>query len=223
MRIFMKFHKNPEVRWISHLDLIKVWERAVRRARLPVALSQGFNPRPKMSLATALAVGVSSDAEYIEMELTEELPLKDILQRISSQMPSGLPIIEVGTLPEKSLALMSLVFASLYRITLPLHDTNETEELQSALTALLAEKQLVLNYHNREGKSISQDLRPGILEASWNAEQAVLLLKVETSSRLFIRPQHFLTILAQKMGRSDWPVEEVGLHRLELFMKNKMK
>lgn len=223
MRIFLKFHKNPEVRWISHLDLIKVWERAVRRARLPIALSQGFNPRPKMSLATALAVGVSSDAEYIEMELTEELPLKEILQRISLQMPSELPVIEIGTLPEKSPALMSLVFASLYRITLPQNDTNEIEKLQSALTALMAEKQLVLNYQNREGKTISQDLRPGVLAAEWNAEQAVLLLKVETSSRLFVRPQHFLTVLAQKMDRSDWPTEQVGLHRLELIMKNKLK
>jgi len=221
MRIFLKFHKNPEVRWISHLDLIKVWERAVRRARLPIALSQGFNPRPKMSLATALAVGVSSDAEYIEMELTEELPLKEILQRISSQMPSGLPVIEIGTLPEKSPALMSLVFSSLYRITLP--QSNEIEKLQTALTALMAEKQLVLNYQNREGKTISQDLRPGVLAAEWKAEQAVLLLKVETSSRLFVRPQHFLTVLAQKMDRSDWPTEQVGLHRLELIMKNKLK
>jgi len=223
MRIFLKFHKNPEVRWISHLDLIKVWERAVRRARLPIALSQGFNPRPKMSLATALAVGVSSDAEYIEMELTEELPLKEILQRISSQMPSGLPVIEIGTLPEKSPALMSLVFASLYRITLPQNDTNEIEKLQSALTALMAEKQLVLNYQNREGKTISQDLRPGVLAAEWNAEQAVLLLKVETSSRLFVRPQHFLTVLAQKMDRPDWHIEQVSLHRMELIMKNKLK
>ena len=70
---------------------------------------------------------------------------------------------------------------------------------------------------------ISQDLRPGVLAAEWKAEQAVLLLKVETSSRLFVRPQHFLTVLAQKMDRSDWPTEQVGLHRLELIMKNKLK
>ena len=222
MRIFLKFHKNTEVRWISHLDLIKVWERAVRRARLPIALSQGFNPRPKMSLATALAVGVSSEAEYIEMELSEELPLQEILQRISAQMPSGLPISEIGNLPEKSPALMSLVFASLYRITLPPADSQEIAALESALQALLAEKQLIFSYQNREGKTIRQDLRPGVLTAEWNEKNAVLLLKVETSSRLFVRPQHFLTVLAQKMQRPDWPAERVGLHRLQLIMKNKL-
>ncbi|MCE5197090.1 MAG: TIGR03936 family radical SAM-associated protein [Negativicutes bacterium] len=222
MRIFLKFQKNAEVRWISHLDLIKVWERAVRRTQLPIAFSQGFNPRPKLSLATALAVGVSSEAEYIEMEFSEELPLKEILQRLSAQMPSGLPISGIGVLPEKSPALMSLVFASLYRITLPPGDSREIAALEHALLALLAEKQLIFNYQNREGKTICQDLRPGLFTAEWDEKNAVLLLKVETSSRLFVRPQHFLSVLAQKMQRPDWPAEQVGLHRLQLTMKNNL-
>ena len=65
---------------MSHLDLMHTWERVIRRSHLPLAFSQGFNPHPKINFASALALGTTSDGEYMDMELTEELPLEQVRQ-----------------------------------------------------------------------------------------------------------------------------------------------
>ncbi|MCL6451880.1 MAG: TIGR03936 family radical SAM-associated protein [Acetobacteraceae bacterium] len=115
-RVRIRFRKQGDARFISHLDLVRVMERAARRAGLPLRLSQGYNPRPKMAFASALALGTASDAEYLDLELVRPVPLEDVLGRLREQLPSGLRPSAAAWVPEQAPALMALVNAAEYEV-----------------------------------------------------------------------------------------------------------
>lgn len=221
MKILLEFNKKPSLRWISHLDLIKVFEKALRRANLPIALSQGYNPRPKMSIALPLPVGVSSEGEYLELELTEFLELEELRHCLNRQLPAELQIIKVQELPEKTPAIMSLVEASEYLIHLPV-DIELGDKLDIIIQNLLSQPEILVHYLNKDGKNKVQDLKPGIISCTWHKEIGCLRMLVETSSRLFIRPQFVLQAITESMGRTQWNMEEINIHRVKITLNQKI-
>jgi radical SAM-linked protein len=95
MRIRINFSKTEEMRFTGHLDLYRALERTIRRAKLPLTYSQGFNPHPKISIASALPLGFSSEAEVADIWLNEVLPLKEVNQKLNSALPPGIQINEI--------------------------------------------------------------------------------------------------------------------------------
>ena len=93
MKLRLQITKESGIRFISHLEYLKTLEKAIRRARIPVAYSQGFNPQMKFSLASALSVGVTSRAEFLELYLREPVPLKDLVDALSCNLPMGIHIV----------------------------------------------------------------------------------------------------------------------------------
>lgn len=91
-RILVQFSVRGDVRFVSHHDLMRVLGRAARRAGMPVAMSEGFNPRPRISLLLARGVGVASDAEYAEFDLSEWVAVGEFARRLGEQLPEGLRI-----------------------------------------------------------------------------------------------------------------------------------
>ena len=112
-----KIKKGDEIAILSHLDYIDVYRRALIRSKLPVAYSQGFNPHMKMSFASALAVGTTSDAEYFDFELTDRIDAASVMSRLNAQLPRGAEIVRLKMLTGKAPALMALADASKYEIT----------------------------------------------------------------------------------------------------------
>ena len=98
-KVELRFEKGEAVRFISHLDLMRALQRAVRRAGLPVRLTQGFNPRPRLVFPVALEVGIHSLDEAAELELTSWIPLPDLQSRLGRQLPAGLTLLSVRELP----------------------------------------------------------------------------------------------------------------------------
>ena len=102
-RLRVTFSRGEEIKYITHLDLMRFWERALRRAGLPVAYSEGFSPHPQISLAAPLPVGTTSDAELMDVFLSERITPKTFVSKAATQLPSGIAVIaaeEVGlTLP----------------------------------------------------------------------------------------------------------------------------
>lgn len=94
MRIRITFVKQGALRYTGHLDLHKLWERAARRAELPLAYSQGFHPQPKMNMAAALPLGFSSRCEVMDMRLEQDIPLENLPARLNTTLPSGLQVVE---------------------------------------------------------------------------------------------------------------------------------
>jgi len=221
LRVLLKFNKGPSLRWISHLDLIKVFEKALRRADLPVALSQGFNPRPKMSIALPLPVGVSSEGEYLELELSEFMEFQELCNLLNLQLPTELQILKAQELPEKSPAIMSQVEASEYSIHIPA-DTKFSEEIERIIEILISKTEILVQYQNKEGKNKIQDIKPGIRSCKWLKETSCIHLVIETSSRLFIRPQFVLQAITELLGRPQWNMEEIDIHRVKITLNPKI-
>ena len=119
--------KGEEIRYISHLDYAGVLERAIRRAKLPAAYSEGFNPHIKIAFASALSLGVISDAEYMDFELTRSLCQPEVYDRLSKALPPGVRLLRLRPVPEpkpckgkKHKALMAEVEEAEYELYVPL-------------------------------------------------------------------------------------------------------
>ena len=99
-RILFRFAKEGEARYLSHRDLMRAFERALRRAGLPVSMSQGFNPHPKLGILAALAVGVEAQDEALDVEFQPAVPADEAGDRLAAEMPRGLRVLSAATLPE---------------------------------------------------------------------------------------------------------------------------
>ena len=153
MRLRVTFAKLNALRYTGHLDLHHIWERAARRAELPLAYSQGFHPQPKISLASALPLGFSSRCEVMDMRLTEEIPLDGLKERIQAAVPSGLQILKVDSVDEKLPALQTLVAEAEYEAVL-------TEPADRSALKQRAAEMLETSSLPRERRGKSYDLRP---------------------------------------------------------------
>jgi radical SAM-linked protein len=130
MRIRIKFCKTEAMRYTGHLDLHKAWERAIRRAQLPLAYSQGFHPQPKINLACALPLGMTSECELVDIWLESELPVEAIQAQLIPALPPGIRLIELQTIEGREPALQTQVTAAEYVITFldPVADLAERVE-----------------------------------------------------------------------------------------------
>jgi radical SAM-linked protein len=108
-RYRVMYAKEGPASYISHLDLIRAFERAARRAGLPLAFTQGFNPHPKLSFAAPLAVGTAGEAEFADLELTGNISVGVVAKSLSDAMPEGLRVIEIRLAPDSAPALMATV------------------------------------------------------------------------------------------------------------------
>jgi len=127
-RIRFQFSKGEEVRFLSHLDLLRTLQRALRRAELPIAYSGGFSPKPLMSFGPALPVGICSVAEYGDFEFSQKTDPKEFTARLNSTLPAGLRVIHAVSLPAGSPALMRVINAAEYEIILAAKTPAEIEK-----------------------------------------------------------------------------------------------
>ena len=118
MRALIRFGKRDRLRFISHLDLQRFFQRAVNRTGLPIAWSQGFNPHPVMSFGSALALGWTSEYEVIDIKLAAPMGRGRVEAAVRAALPEDLPVLEVRMIDDKHPAPMALVRMSDYRITL---------------------------------------------------------------------------------------------------------
>ena len=157
MRIRITFVKQGALRYTGHLDLHKLWERAARRAQLPLAYSQGFHPQPKMNMAAALPLGFSSRCEVMDIKLEQDIPLDDLPTRLNETLPSGLQVVEVQQVEERAPALQTQVTAAEYEVTL--REAVDPPELERKIDSVMESKAIP-----RERRGKIYDLRP-LIEA----------------------------------------------------------
>ena len=118
MRARITFSKSGPLRYVGHLDLQTLWERAARRAGLPLAYSQGFHPQAKIYFASALPLGFSSRAEVMDMRLQTDVELNDLPRRLKDALPAGIAILDVQAVDEAAPALQTQLIAAEYEVTL---------------------------------------------------------------------------------------------------------
>ena len=163
MRIRLRFSKIGKIRFSSHRDMARCWERALRRAELPVAVTEGFSPRPKMHFGLALSTGHESLGEYLDVDLREpEASTVDfgaLPERLTPFLPSGVEVEAVSIIDRSEPSLQEAVTVCSWLIEVP---GVTPEELDDSVRTMLDATTLPV-IRERKGKKVSDDIRPGIL------------------------------------------------------------
>ena len=153
MRIRLTFSKQGALRYIGHLDLHTLWERAARRAGIPLAYSQGFHPQPKINLASALPLGFSSRTEVMDIWLNEDRELSGVRTDLQAALPKDIQILNIEQVDDRAPALQTQVISAEYEVTFT--DAAYASNLDQKLAALLQAESLP-----RARRSKPYDLRP---------------------------------------------------------------
>jgi len=202
-KLRIRYAKRGRLRFTSHRDFGRAFERAVRRSGLPIAFSSGFNPHPKISYAGASPTGAASEAEYLEIGLTQVLDPAEVHRKLDDSLPPGLDVLRVVEAPSGALA--DLLTASLWRISLPGVDAANVE---TAVAGFLGQEEVLVERMMKKGLR-TLNARAAVISASVsaNSEGANLdvVLRHETPS---IRPDDVLTGLRETCGLilGDTPV-----------------
>ena len=135
-RLRIRFCRGEAVRFISHLDLTRLWQRALNRAGMPLAYSEGFNPHPRISLAAPLALGVTSETELMDIVLERFVSPHNFTAAVGRQLPAGIEVKQVNNIAMPLPSLQSQVRFAEYAVEL---DTDKgREEIEAAIRELLA-------------------------------------------------------------------------------------
>lgn len=162
-RLRVRFGRGEQVKFISHLDIMRFWERAFRRAEIPLAYSQGFSPHPRISLAAPLPVGVTSEFELMDVWLKRWMPPESFLMTVTGQLPAGFEIFEVWDVALRLPSLQSVLAFSEYHVGIKTE--KREQEIQESLDSLLQAKQLPW-HHSRGEKVRWYDLR-ALIDSLW--------------------------------------------------------
>jgi radical SAM-linked protein len=203
-RYAIKFSKESEIKFISHLDLMKTIQRIVRRAKLPVEYSKGFNPHMSLSIAQPLSVGIYSTGEYMDLVLENEMPESEIKELLIKNAPMGINIFEVVKTPpdvlnEKKLPQsMALLDAAAYNITIKY---SEVEGLVSKLEELLQKEEWNTIKKSKSGEK-EVDIKTLIKSFKYEVHENLLKLDVLIScgSRANLSPDLLSSFVKENTG-----------------------
>ena len=194
-RLRLTFAKKRAIKYIAHLDLALAWERALRRAQMPLAYSQGFNPRPKMQFASGLPLGTTGSAEILDIVLNEPVDPAAVLEQIRLKLPMGIGLNAVEEVPEKAPTLQNLLRQADYRVTV---ETDVPElELSQRITGMLAAEE-IMQERRRKGRVETYNLRPWLHQLaieSVEKQDVVLLMRVTAGQHGNLRPDAVLRVL----------------------------
>jgi radical SAM-linked protein len=154
------FARGENARYLSHLDAVHSWERAFRRGEIPIATSEGFNPRPKLVFAAPLQLGVLAEHELADVYLAEKLTAPDLRERLTVGLPRGYTVVDLYDVWVNAPAIAPQLAAADYRLTLL---NVEQTRLEGAVARLLAAEQLTRE-RRKEAKTIRYDLRPLVFD-----------------------------------------------------------
>ena len=219
MRIRFEFSKDEEARFISHLDMIRVFERSVRRAGLPLTYSQGFNPHPKIAFGPALALGTASDKEYVDISFNKELNVDRTVEALRSKFPSGISILRGKEVSKGAESLNALINRAMYTVSCPLMKEATEEELQSFCKELLEKDTIIVKKRTKKGIR-DKDIRKGIfkLECQLKEGRAVLLCGLLLGPEGSVRPEEVvgqLVALGMPLNTDYQEIRRTGLYHCQ--------
>ncbi|GIV78079.1 MAG: hypothetical protein KatS3mg050_2473 [Litorilinea sp.] len=206
-RVRILFEKGESIKFISHQDVFRLWERTVRRADLPLLYKQGFNPQPHIQFASPLGVGITGVQEPVDMIFSPPVPLEELRRRIEAKLPPGVRLHHIEEVPLKTQALQSLLIGADYTILIFAEPGEIPEaQLQERIEAFLAQKE-VWRERQRKGKTYLYNLRPLVLELTYQG-----YVPEREEHRIFLRVQ-------QRAGATGRPDEVVAAMGFEAFAR----
>jgi len=204
LRIQVKFIKQGSLRFISHHNLMKLFERAIRRAGISVKMSEGYNPRPKIAYPLALPVGIKGIDEKLEMELCEQMEVSELETRLKKQLPENMQITSVEPITSK-------VKSTVKDVTYVVIPKNGKMPEAGITDELLSKNDVIIQ---RKGKKRAFNIRPSIERIKTDSQSIDLDLKMTPEG--MARPEEVLLHLGLKAGK-DYEISEIVRKRVNLF------
>ena len=211
-RLRVRFSRGQELKFISHLDIMRLWQRAFHRAGIPLAYSEGFSPHPRISLAAPLPVGVTSETELMDVFCTRWSSPHIFTTAVGQQLPTGIEILQVYPIAPTMPSLQSQVRYAEYNVEVATEKGRQDAE--TALTNLLLVKQLPWQ-HQRDTGPRNYDLRALIDDLwliDWHSGTVNIGMRLRCDSGGAGRPEQVITA----MGFSNYPR---SIHRNKLILK----
>lgn len=216
-----KFRRSDEVKFISHLDLMMVFERAIRRARLPIAYSQGFNPHPGMVFGLPLSVGVTSDAEYGDFEITDdELSINEFVERLNAQLPQGLEILSAKARQSKQ-NIMASIAASEYVVVVGTKSDCTEKNIKSSIHSYLEQEEIIALKKTKSGIK-DTNIKDMIFDLNFELQPCntfniiKFIMLVSAGSKANLKPDLLIESLFDFL-KFDFKIDRI--HRTKLFVK----
>ena len=211
-RLRIRFCRGQEIKFISHLDIMRLWQRALHRAGMPLAYSQGFSPHPRISLAAPLPVGVTSEAELMDVFLTKWVSPHFFTAAMSQQLPPSIEILQVYLIAPSQPSLQSQVRYAEYKVEV--ETEKEQKDIELAVTSLLSVKHLPWQ-HQRDTGPRSYDLRALIDDLwliRWHHPHCTVGMRLRCDNSGSGRPEQVITAL----GFTHCPQ---SIHRTKLILE----
>lgn len=216
-RYRITFRKEGPARWIGHLDLVRLFEQACCRAGLPLAYSEGFNPRPRLVFAAPLPVGVAGLRELVDAYLRVPVAPELVQARLGPVLPEGLTLIRVRRVPREEANLMAAVRRAAYRVegrpAAGLCEAALTEAVQRVLQA----REIRSVRQGKKGPK-ERDIRPGIfaLDARLEEGKIMVTMLVQAGQEGNIRPEE-VTATLWRLGLLPGAPEDFDYYRTGLY------
>jgi len=214
-KIRVKFAKRGAMKWIGHLDMMRYFQKAIRRAGVDIVYSEGFSPHQKMSFAAPLGVGILSEGEYFDIEVHSSNSSKEMIKRFNQTMAEGVEILSWKRLPDQAKNAMSLVAAADYQIFFREGAQPEKEEeFWNGLLDFMQSEQIEIRKKTKKGER-NLDLKPLIYQA--DRKENALFLRISTGSSDHIKPELILQAYYEHVLGKEMPEFAFQVQRLEIY------
>ncbi len=202
MKVRVKFKKHGAIRFIGHLDVMRFFQKCIRRAGLDIAYSGGYSPHQIMSFAHPLGVGMESNGEYMDIELHTATTSEDMIKRMNDASIDGIEIISIKELPEGAGNAMASVAAASYTVRFR-EGKKPKVNIADKIIDFMSQRQILITKETKKN-TLEVDLKPGIYEFKAN-EDGSLYLFVDASSGGNIKP---ITVIEALLSRYDESLQE---------------
>ncbi len=214
MKIRIKFAKEGTMKFIGHLDIMRYFQKVMRRADVDIRYSEGFSPHQIMSFAAPLGVGATSRGEYVDIEVLSTDSSREMVRRMNEVVVEGIEVLSYRLLPDTAANSMSIVAAADYRVTFrPGKGPADWEAFEAALKELMAQEEILVLKKSKKGEK-EINIRPMIYEL--HVEGQEIHLRIATGSAANLKPDVVIQAAFDRMGQVMAPFALL-IHRKEVY------
>lgn len=216
MKIRIKFRKYGVLKFIGHLDVMRYFQKALRRAEVDISFSGGFSPHPIMSFAAPLGVGLTSDGEYLDIEVNSTESSAVMVKRLNDVMVEGMEIVSYRKLPDKMKSAMSQVAAADYLLTFREgYEPEDWNRWEEAWNDFLAQPSMVVKKKTKKSEQ-EVDIRPMVYKIA--LENHRISMQIATGSVHNLKPEFLMETFYEFAG-IQWNPFTFQVHRVETYME----
>ena len=219
MLVRTKYSKLGDISYISHLDIIKLMERIVRRTGLKLSYSEGFNPHPKTAFSPALQLGVQSHCEYLDMEFDEAVEEDLFIQKLNEKTVEGINFIEAKILTDKVDSLVAFITHSRYEIAVDEEDENKISKIISAINKINNTNEMLLTKKTKKGNIKEYNVKEyiGTIDFERKSDGLSIFVDICSGSVKSINPKKIIELVE---SLEDLSGIEYDLIKLETYHKD---